>query len=124
MNGLGVASAALLPTVAQSWSVAGTGDYDGDGKRDLLWRNALTGENAIWLMNGAARAAGGHVARVTDASWKVVGTGDYDGDGKADILWRNTSTGDNAVWLMDAFAMKASALIPAVTDPSWAVVAR
>ena len=38
------------------WAPAGplpeTGDFNGDGKSDILWRNT-NGEMAIWLMNGA-----------------------------------------------------------------------
>ena len=29
-----------------NWQVAGTGDFDGDGKSDIFWRNTSTGENA------------------------------------------------------------------------------
>ena len=31
-----------------AWQVAGTGDFDGDGHADILWRNAGTGANAVW----------------------------------------------------------------------------
>ena len=24
-----------------AWKVAGTGDYDGDGKADIVWRNSI-----------------------------------------------------------------------------------
>jgi hypothetical protein len=34
----------------------GTGDYNGDGKSDLLWRDA-GGNTAIWFMNGATIAS-------------------------------------------------------------------
>ena len=27
-------------------------DFDGDGKSDILWRHRVTGDNAIWLMDG------------------------------------------------------------------------
>jgi len=32
-------------TIPTLWSVAGNGDYGGDGKSDILWRNSSTGEN-------------------------------------------------------------------------------
>ena len=31
-----------------NWKVAGTGDFDGDGKSDICWRNTSTGQNYIW----------------------------------------------------------------------------
>jgi hypothetical protein len=34
------------------------GDYDGDGKADIFWTNTVTGEHAIWLMNGITTSAG------------------------------------------------------------------
>jgi FG-GAP repeat len=35
-----------------SGSIAGTGDFNGDGKADIVWQNTSTGERAIWIMNG------------------------------------------------------------------------
>ena len=88
----------MRATVAdQNWKIAGTGDFNGDGKSDILWRNTSTGDNAIWKSGDAAtcQQCAGHLA---DQNWKIAGTGDFNGDGKSDILWRNTSTGDNAIW--------------------------
>jgi len=56
----------------QAWQVKGIGDFDGDGKADILWRNAVTGENYIWLMNGLSTASQGSVNFVDPASgWQV-----------------------------------------------------
>jgi hypothetical protein len=35
----------------------GTGDFNGDGKSDIAWRDTA-GDTAIWLMNSAAVASG------------------------------------------------------------------
>ena len=35
------------------WGIAGTGDFDGDGKSDLLWHNGGTGATELWEMNGS-----------------------------------------------------------------------
>ena len=40
---------ASLPS---QWFVAGTGDFDGDGNWDILWRNENSGVNVIWTMDG------------------------------------------------------------------------
>ena len=34
-----------------SWQVKGTGDFNGDGKSDILWQGS-DGTPAIWLMDG------------------------------------------------------------------------
>jgi FG-GAP repeat len=34
------------------WSIVATGDFNGDGKGDIVWRNT-SGTTAIWLMNGS-----------------------------------------------------------------------
>jgi hypothetical protein len=69
MNGATVSSAGGLGNVPATWSVADTGDYDGDGKSDLLWRDSL-GNTAIWFMNGVAVSSAGSVGNIPIA-WTV-----------------------------------------------------
>ncbi len=76
----------------------GTGDFDGDGKSDILWRDT-SGNVAIWLMNGAQVTLAAGVGSAP-TSWSIVETGDFDGNGKSDILWQDTS-GNVAIWFMN-----------------------
>ena len=57
--------------VYNSWAVVGTGDFNGDGKSDILWRNT-NGTVAIWEMNGGQVLAsvGGRSASAFD--WTLV----------------------------------------------------
>jgi len=36
------------------YRIGGIADYNADGRPDLVWRNSSTGQNALWLLNGAA----------------------------------------------------------------------
>jgi hypothetical protein len=90
-----------VASVANDWTVAGTGDFDGDGKFDILWRRN-NGEVAIWLMD-AKTIKVAHSFGIVETGWTIASTGDYNFDGKSDILWRHTD-GSTALWLMNGFA--------------------
>src|SRR6266446_6967112 len=55
MNSASIASSAFITQLADlNWIIAGTGDYNGDGNADILWRNTATGENNLWLTTPGA----------------------------------------------------------------------
>ena len=41
-----------------AWKAASTGDFNGDGKCDIAWRNTATGANVAWLSANAATSCG------------------------------------------------------------------
>jgi hypothetical protein len=88
-----------IPT---SWHAAGTGDFNGDGRDDVLWRN----DNGA-LTNWLGQSNGGFVSNDLNAfsnlptSWQVAGTGDFNSDGRDDIIWRRTD-GAFTEWLGQA----------------------
>ncbi len=76
MNGTTISSTSDLQAPAISdtnWHIMGTGDFNGDGNTDLVWRNSKTGENVIWFMNGIAMSSYQDTLAVPDQNWQIVG---------------------------------------------------
>ena len=66
---LGVAAAGGLGVVPTMWSIVQIGDYNGDGKSDLVWRDG-GGNTSMWFMDGTAVASTGSVGNIP-TSWSV-----------------------------------------------------
>lgn len=109
---------AIAAVTDTAWQVAAVGDFNGDVRADIVWRNPATGGNTIWW--GGNSATRQNLTAVTGANWKIVGAADFNGDGKDDLLWRNTATGVNAVWRSGSYATQQS--IRAVTSLAWQIV--
>jgi hypothetical protein len=93
-----------------------SGDFNGDGLSDVLWRNLSTGGNVVWRSAIASMQLA--LPPVTDQAWQVAGVADFDGDGKGDILWRNGSTGGDVIW--KSANAQTKVLLPTVAL-SWSV---
>jgi hypothetical protein len=141
MNGSTITSSASLTyhgaavTPDSTWSVAGLGDFNADGKSDILWRQSTTGLLVDWQMNGATVTSGASItyqgaAMKPDSSWNVAAVGDFTnsvGLSPADILWRQNTTGSLAMWLMNGSTVESIATVTyqgrAITpDSSWNIV--
>jgi len=73
MNGATIVSSQGVNTGSdQTWQIAGDGDYNGDGKADILHRNSVTGRNWMYLMNGATIVSSQGVNRESDQNWQIV----------------------------------------------------
>jgi poly(3-hydroxybutyrate) depolymerase len=95
-----------------------THDFNGDGKSDIAWRD-MSGNIAIWLMNGATVLSSGAIGTVP-TTWSIVGQRDFNGDGMADLLWRDSS-GNTAIWFMNGTAVSSSIGIGNIAT-TWSVV--
>jgi hypothetical protein len=89
-------STVFVPT---DWKVASVGDFNDDGRSDILWRQDA-GQLTVWLgaANGTFVDNSANASTFVAADWSVVGTGDFNGDGYEDILWRQ-SGGQLTDWL-------------------------
>jgi GH43 family beta-xylosidase len=125
MNGKDISGATYLEPISTDWVIQGTGDFNGDGKSDILWRNLNktagdAGYLYVWLMDGPKVIGKGYTNSQANFEWEVQGIGDLDGDGKQDIVWRAASgaaKGALFLWLMDGTNIKgATYLDPIASD--------
>jgi len=124
---------AYLDRVADtSWEIGGTGDFNWDGKPDILWRNygtgPIEGSNVVWYMDGKNLISADSVEAVSSNYWTIEAIGDFNGDGKTDILWRYYGTGwaqgYNVLWYMNGATYAGYDYVYAVYDRYWAIVNR
>lgn len=102
MNGEEVLQSRPINVVqGEDWQL-NLGDFDGDGKSDLFWRNPdlLGGYNRVFLMDGFDIVSRPVHARL-DNGFEIQVIGDLNGDDKDDIVWRNSTTNQLAIWFMD-----------------------
>ncbi|MFD6712919.1 LamG-like jellyroll fold domain-containing protein [Micromonospora chalcea] len=93
----------LIPSTfgATAQMVFSPGDFDGDGKRDILFRKST--DNNLYLVKG--NGAGGwltgtpiQVGTGWGSAQMIFSPGDFDGDGKPDVLYRKST--DNGLYIV------------------------
>ena len=101
-----------------------SGDFNGDGKRDLAVANNFSSDVSILLGNGDGtfQAAVNYVVGNGPSS---VAAGDFNGDGHIDLVTANTNSGDVSILLGNGDGTFLAAVnYGAATDPYYVVVGR
>ena len=91
-----IAAERYLPigyTLGPNDQIAGVGDFNGDGRSDILIWNFVAQTGTLLLMNGEQIIAVMAVHPGKTSDWNVAGIGDFDQNGYSDILLRD-SQGD------------------------------
>ena len=117
LNGSQVVASTNLGAGPSGSNFAGAGDFNGDGKSDVLWK-AADGTLSISFTDGQHFTTTNAVAPQA-AGWGVQGVADFTGDGKTDLLMTD-GLGHAELWEMAGNIVTQVDDLGAV-DPSWTV---
>jgi hypothetical protein len=111
---------AALSNSASTYGIAGTGDFNGDGKPDIVITNAFG--TTIRLMNGTQWIQDIPLSNGPPASAaQVVGVGEFTGSEQADILWRDYTSGSNFLWVMQGTNVLGTTNLVKQADVNWQI---
>jgi serine protease len=109
-----------LPRLACEPVTSQFGDFDGDGKADLLFRRDTDGQTLLYRLNGA-QVQSVDVLGIIGPEWRLAGIADFNGDGSTDLLFRRTGDGMLSLYLTSGGQVLAAQLLGAV-GPDWDLV--
>jgi hypothetical protein len=70
MNGTTIIGDGSPGSATTDWTIQRIGDFGGDGKADILWRNSSSGQVYVWFMNGTVISGGGSPGGAT-SDWAI-----------------------------------------------------
>ena len=112
-----------VPTLA--WQIVGSGDFNSDGKPDLVWQHLTSGALAVWFMNGTVRTDVQFLTPMgfSDPAWRVRAVGDFNRDGHPDLVIQHTTMRSVGVWYMNGITLVDGRLFsPPSTESAWEIV--
>ena len=110
--------ATVVVTPPPSISIRPRVDMNGDGKSDIVWRNATSGQTSRWYMSGVARIGG--ALDSMPGNYRIVGIGDFDGDGRSDLLWTDSANSYLLMWFSGADGQYRGSYVDSI-PAGWAV---
>lgn len=102
-----------------SWHIVDTFDLNGDGRADILWRNA-NGQVAVWTGNADASLSGAFVSEAIGNDWRIAGAGDVNGDGRGDLVWQHND-GAVSIWSSTGTGFVENAYYHASVGANWKI---
>jgi FG-GAP-like repeat len=112
-----------VPQNVLGYRLAGTGDFDRDGRTDLLFQ--YTGQYPYlycWYMKGVNLSLPVSLTpSIAPGTFKIVAVGDFNHDGKPDIVVQD-DTFATGIWYMDGTSIIYGAMLPTGMPPNFYVV--
>ena len=93
-----LSTSAAIAAPGANFKAISSGDFNGDGKSDILWQDQVTGNVVVSDMNGASILA--QSTPLAAVGLTAIGTGDFDNNGDSDILFKDGS-GNAVIWTMN-----------------------
>jgi hypothetical protein len=103
------------------WSIAGTGDFNGDTISDILLSNTGNGV-AIWFVNASGGIGSAAGVGTLASGWAIAQTGDFNGDGKSDVLLYHSASGTIGAWLMNSATVTSFVGIGTLPPSAWTLL--
>ena len=126
VDGVTLRQALLLNPSApgqQGWGVVGTGDFNNDGKADLVFQHN-DGTIAFWLMNSTNLVSGRvlEASQSLGSSWRVRGVADLNQDNHLDLMVQTGDGSLSALFLNGTLLLEQVLFDPLRTDAAWHLV--
>ena len=113
----------LINGYSPEWECVSTGDFNGDGKSDMLWRNSFVGDEkklynayCTWIVEDPVDWR--MVSVANPAEWNFLCSGDFDGNGSHDIAMINAE-GVVGIWGVGDGYLNSWSILSAVDRSSW-----
>jgi len=114
-------AAYVYTPVVPAWSIIGSGDFNGDGKADVLSENSNTGQVGAWITGSTDVSWLNLGTAPLNAGWRIAGMGNFNGDGKSDVLWENQNTGVVGAWVTGSTSVSWMNLGVAPLNAGWTI---